>query len=67
MTHYTATITWQRKDAVFTDNRYSRQHLWQFDGGIEVPASASPHVVHLPFSTPEAIDPEEAVIDCYEC
>ena len=61
MTHYTATITWQRKDAVFTDNRYSRQHLWQFDGGIEVPASALPPVVHPPFSTPEAIDPDGGV------
>lgn len=59
---YTATITWHRKDAVFTDNRYSREHLWQFDGGIEVAASASPHVVPLPFSIAEAVDPEEAFV-----
>lgn len=62
MSHYTATITWQRKDAAFTDNKYSRQHLWQFDGGIQVPASASLHVVPLPFSAAEAVDPEEAFV-----
>jgi organic hydroperoxide reductase OsmC/OhrA len=62
MSHYTATVTWQRKDALFTDNKYSRQHLWQFDGGIQVPASASPHVVPLPFSSAEAVDPEEAFV-----
>jgi organic hydroperoxide reductase OsmC/OhrA len=62
MSHYTATVLWQRKAAVFTDNKYSREHLWQFDGGIQVRASASPHVVPLPFSTVEAIDPEEAFV-----
>ena len=62
MSRYTATITWQRKTAVFIDSKYSRAHLWQFDGGTEVPASASPHVVPLPFSKTDAIDPEEAFI-----
>src|SRR5215467_6234752 len=62
MSHYTATIAWHRRDAVFTDNKYSREHLWEFDGGIRVAASASPHVVPLPFSTAEAVDPEEAFI-----
>ena len=62
MSHYRATVSWQRKDAIFTDNKYSREHLWQFDGGIQVPASASPHVVPLPFSTAAAVDPEEALV-----
>src|SRR5712691_6063283 len=62
MSDYTATITWQRKGAAFVDNKYSRAHLWQFDGGIQVPASASPHVVPLPFSVLEAVDPEEAFV-----
>lgn len=60
--HYTATISWERKDAVFTDNRYSRAHRWSFDGGIEVPASSSPLNVRLPFSLAEAVDPEEALV-----
>jgi len=62
MSHYLATIAWQRKDSVFTDNKYSREHLWQFDGGIQVAASASPHAVPLPFSVLEAVDPEEAFV-----
>jgi organic hydroperoxide reductase OsmC/OhrA len=62
MSEYTAVIKWDRNAAVFTDNRYSRGHSWNFDGGIEVRASASPHVVPLPLSIAEAIDPEEAFV-----
>jgi len=59
---HTATITWTRDGAVFTDNRYSRGHRWRFDGGIEIPASSSPHVVPLPLSVAAAVDPEEAFV-----
>ena len=59
---YTAEIRWERGDALFTDNRYSRGHLWRFDGGTDVPASSSPHVVKLPFSVEAAVDPEEAFV-----
>lgn len=62
MGEYTAVIKWNRGGATFTDNRYSRLHLWQFDGGIEVPASSSPHVVPIPMSVAAAVDPEEAFI-----
>lgn len=62
MGEYTAVIQWKRAGATFTDNRYSRQHLWRFDGGIEVPASSSPQVVPLPMSVVAAVDPEEAFI-----
>ena len=62
MSEYVAVITWARNGAVFTDNKYSRGHRWTFDGGIEVPASASPHVVPLPLSVAAAIDPEEAFV-----
>jgi organic hydroperoxide reductase OsmC/OhrA len=62
MSDYTAVVTWERAGAVFTDNRYSRGHRWSFDGGIAVPASASPHVVPLPLSVAEAVDPEEAFV-----
>lgn len=47
---------------MFTDKRYSRAHLWQFDGGCTVPASSSPHVVPLPYSDASAVDPEEAFV-----
>ena len=62
MSQYRASIKWQRNGAVFTDNRYSREHVWTFDGGVEVPASASPQVVPLPLSIEQAIDPEEAFV-----
>jgi organic hydroperoxide reductase OsmC/OhrA len=59
---YTATVAWERNGAVFTDRRYSRAHRWEFDGGVEVPASASPHSVPIPLSVAEAVDPEEAFV-----
>lgn len=62
MSEYTAVIKWHRGGATFTDNRYSRAHLWQFDGGVEVPASSSPHVVPIPMSVAAAVDPEEAFV-----
>ena len=62
MSSHTAVVRWQRGDARFTDNRYSRAHRWQFDGGAIVEASASPHVVPLPYSNPAGVDPEEAFV-----
>lgn len=59
---YRTVVTWERSGASFVDNRYSRGHRWQFDGGIEVPASSSPHVVPPPLSVEEAVDPEEAFV-----
>jgi organic hydroperoxide reductase OsmC/OhrA len=59
---YRAGVHWTRGDAAFTDNRFSRAHTWRFDAGLEVPASASPHVVRVPLSVEAAIDPEEAFI-----
>jgi len=62
MAHYTAEILWHRDDQDFAGNRYSRRHLWRFDGGVEVPGSSSPHVVPLPLSDAAAVDPEEAFV-----
>ena len=59
---YRATIVWRRDGEDFAKGRYSRAHEWRFDGGITVPASASPGVVPLPFSRAEAVDPEEAFV-----
>ena len=62
MSEYAAVVVWSREGAVFSDNRYSRGHRWLFDGGVEVPASASPKVVPLPLSVAAAVDPEEAFV-----
>jgi len=62
MTEHFATVTWQRGDDDFRRGRYSRRHRWRFDGGAEVAASASPHVVPAPWSDPAGVDPEEAYV-----
>ena len=62
MSEYSATIKWRRGDQGFTDNSYSRGHEWLFDGGLTVPASASPGIVPLPMSIAENVDPEEAFV-----
>jgi organic hydroperoxide reductase OsmC/OhrA len=59
---YRAEIVWTRDGAKFTDNQYSRGHVWRFDGGTEVPASSSPLSVKLPLSRADAVDPEEALV-----
>src|SRR6266550_8621124 len=62
MSEYQTVVEWSRDGAAFTDNRYSRGHRWQFDGGVDVSASSSPHVVPLPLSVAAAVDPEEAFV-----
>lgn len=57
-----ASIEWTRGDQVFVDNKYSRAHVWHFDGGAVVPGSSSPLSVPLPYSDASAVDPEEAMI-----
>ena len=62
MNRYQVTVRWQRENDKFIDNKYSRKHSWHFDGGIEIQASASPHIVPEPYSESAAIDPEEAFV-----
>jgi organic hydroperoxide reductase OsmC/OhrA len=63
MSTYTATIRWSRDGAEgFTKGQYSRAHVWEFDGGALVPASASPHIVPAPWSDAAGVDPEEAFV-----
>ena len=59
---YEAVVSWERDGALFFDNRYSRAHQWGFDGGLAVPASASPLHVRAPMSRVDAVDPEEAFV-----
>ena len=63
MSTYTATVRWTRNPTTdFAKGQYSRAHMWEFDGGVTVPASASPHIVPAPWSDAGGIDPEEAFI-----
>jgi organic hydroperoxide reductase OsmC/OhrA len=62
MADYGAQLLWLRGEQDFLGNRYSRRHLLRFDGGVEIAASSSPHVVPVPMSDPAAVDPEEAFV-----
>ena len=63
MSTYTPTIRWTRDpNTDFLKGQYSRAHEWQFDGGLTVPASPSPHIVPAPWNDPNGIDPEEAFV-----
>jgi organic hydroperoxide reductase OsmC/OhrA len=62
MTTFAAQVAWKLGEGSFVDGRYSRGHDWTFDGGITVPASASPHNVPLPYAVAENVDPEEAYV-----
>ena len=62
MSNHSVIVKWRRNGEDFLANKYSREHTWEFDCGIEVPASASPHIVPLPWSREENVDPEEAFV-----
>jgi len=63
VSEYYAEVNWTRKESEsYLDNKYSRGHLWKFDGGETVKASSSSHVVPLPYSVEEYVDPEEAFV-----
>jgi organic hydroperoxide reductase OsmC/OhrA len=63
MSTYTAKVCWTRKgEGDFTKGQYSRAHTWEFDGGVTVPASPSPHVVPQPWCDLGGVDPEEAFV-----
>ena len=61
MTH-TATILWERGDAIFTDRRYPRRHSVAFDGGVSMPVAPDPSYVRPPLGADDAADPEEMLV-----
>jgi organic hydroperoxide reductase OsmC/OhrA len=62
MATYTADVSWTLKSGEdFLKGRFSRGHMVSFDGGVVVPASASPHVVGK-WAVEAAVDPEEMLV-----
>jgi organic hydroperoxide reductase OsmC/OhrA len=62
MAKYVASVLWTLKDGEdFARGRYSRGHTISFDGGTELAASASPHVVGT-WAVEAAVDPEEMFV-----
>ncbi len=62
MSEYRATIDWKRGDAPFKYETYPRNHVLRFDGGIEVPASASAHNIPATAAGAPGVDPEQAFV-----
>jgi len=62
MAKHLADLVWRlREGEDFPNGRYSRGHEIGFDGGITLPASASPHVVGK-WAVEAAVDPEEMLV-----
>jgi organic hydroperoxide reductase OsmC/OhrA len=63
MATHVAEIKWAAKESgeEFLKGRFSRAHTVSFDGGTEVAASASPHVVGK-WAVEAAVDPEEMLV-----
>ena len=58
MSEHKATILWSRNGIDFTYKTYPRDHIWRFDDGIEVSASAAPAYL----GNPHRVDPESAFV-----
>jgi len=58
MSEHKATIVWSRGGRDFAYKTYSRDHVWRFDNGVEVPASATPSYL----GNPQRVDPEAAFV-----
>jgi organic hydroperoxide reductase OsmC/OhrA len=64
MATYRATTDWTLAEPGedFLKGRYSRGHAVTFGSGVEVPGTASPHVVGAKWSVANAVDPEEMLV-----
>jgi organic hydroperoxide reductase OsmC/OhrA len=64
MAAYRATVDWSLSAPAedFAKGRYSRGHTVSFGSGVEVPGTASHHVVGTKWSVDGAVDPEEMLV-----
>ena len=58
MSEHKATIAWSRDGKDFGYKNYSRDHVWRFENGVAVPASAAPAYL----GNPQRVDPEGALV-----
>jgi organic hydroperoxide reductase OsmC/OhrA len=58
MSEHKATIHWNRQGTDFTYKEYTRDHVWKFDGGTEVRASAAPQFL----GNDSLVDPEQGFV-----
>jgi organic hydroperoxide reductase OsmC/OhrA len=58
MSEHKVDIVWKRLSAGFSYDEYNRDHLWHFDSGVVVKASAAPQFL----GSDDRTDPEEAFV-----
>lgn len=58
MSEHRVTVSWERTTEDFTYESYSRNHTWEFESGVVVPASAAPAFR----GDPTRVDPEAAFV-----
>jgi len=58
MSTHIATIEWSRETSDFAYETYNREHLWRFDGGTAIDATAAPQFR----GREDRVDPEEALV-----
>jgi organic hydroperoxide reductase OsmC/OhrA len=58
VSEHVADVSWARGGAAFAYQTYSRDHVWRFDGGVTVAASANPAYL----GSEANVDPEEAFV-----
>lgn len=58
MSEHRSTIEWQRGERAFDYDSYSRKHVWRFENGLDVDASAAPDFL----GDADCVDPEEAFV-----
>jgi organic hydroperoxide reductase OsmC/OhrA len=58
VSEHRATIRWKRESPDFTYDSYNRAHRWEFEAGVQVPASSSPDFK----GDRDRVDPEQAFV-----
>ena len=58
MSEHKMTLRWERDGAEFSYQKYPRDHIWSFDGGHTMTATAAPAYL----GNPANVDPEEAFV-----
>lgn len=58
MSHHKATIKWASTTDSFSYDQYNRNHVWAFESGITITASAAPQFL----GSKDCVDPEEAFV-----
>ena len=58
MAEHKITLEWKRETESFTYDSYNRDHMWIFEGGARVPASAAP----VYRGNPAQVNPEDALV-----